>query len=359
MSWLKLVIEILGYPLSGGKTKHSFLVQEEIADVHGRITRISKGIFLAMKDQKAAVIDLGTNTFKWLAAKSSQTGFETLYAESQKVNLGEGLALGQLTEASMERGIASLLYAVEKLDQYGISNSNMRVIGTSAIRNATNHKVWVENVKKTTGLEVEVISGDEEAKLIFQGILASGALGQETVLVMDIGGGSVEFIIGHEEGIVWKQSFEIGGNRLRQKFQTSDPISAESIIQLLQYFGSQLEPLKTAIDAYQPQQLVGSSGSFDTLGLMHHLNLGLAEQTYSIKKHEVSLAYFEQVCQKFIVLNRKERLAIPGMIELRVDLIVVGSILIQWVVQHLHNRPILASGYSLKEGLIWEMLSKK
>jgi exopolyphosphatase/guanosine-5'-triphosphate,3'-diphosphate pyrophosphatase len=344
--------------LSVGKTKHSFLVQVENAHVHGQIRGISIVNFQEMHTQKAAVIDLGTNTFKWLAAQYSPDGFETLYTESQKVNLGEGISQGLLTDAAMQRGLATLIYACENLSKNDISIANTRVVGTSAVRNAKNHMEWVEKVNHATGLYVEVIDGDEEANLIFKGIVASGSLKNENVLIMDIGGGSVEFIIGHVGGILWKKSFEIGGSRLREQFHSADPIDVTNIELLYAYFGSQLTSLVEAIYIHKPIQLVGSSGSFDTLAWMCHLASRIPHEKFSMKKYEVSLDYFEQVYHQFLKLNRAKRLALPGMIELRVDLIVVGSILIKWVLQHLHERPILVSGYSLKEGVISDMLAK-
>lgn len=309
--------------------------------------------------KKAAAIDIGTNTFKWLAAKATQNGFEHLHAGSYKVNLGEGLSEGVLTTESMERGIAALLFAREQLENQGVDINKSRVIATSAVRNASNHAEWIAKVLQQTGFHVEVIDGNEEARLIFQGIKASGSLGQEPVLIMDIGGGSVEFIIGNNDEIFWKQSFEIGGYRLMQKFQTSDPISPEAILDILDFLDQKLEPLVQAISQCKPVYLVGSSGSFDTLGWMHHLKLNLPERDYPIKKYAVPLQSFHHFYGQFITFNRQQRMQMPGMIELRVELIVVGSILIKWVLQHLGPYPIVVSGYSLKEGVIWEMLKSR
>src|SRR5690606_1328820 len=120
-------------------------------------------------------------------------------------------------------------------------------------------------ITSVTGIPIRIISGNEEADLIFAGIRDGLDLGSSPNLVIDIGAGSVEFIIGDQKEIFWKQSFEIGGQRLLEKFHKHDPIHGEEIAALNDYFATTLRPLRSALEKLHPNTLVGSSGTFDTL----------------------------------------------------------------------------------------------
>src|SRR5690606_25697024 len=128
-------------------------------------------------------------------------------------------------------------------------------------------------IQKRFDLKVNVINGDHEAQLIYEGIKLSGSLNGTTALMMDIGGGSVEFIIGNEKEAFWKRSFEIGGQRLLDLFPYHDPILPEEVDQLNTFLSKQLAPLVEAIEHFKPAQLVGASGTFDTLTDMYYASI--------------------------------------------------------------------------------------
>jgi exopolyphosphatase/guanosine-5'-triphosphate,3'-diphosphate pyrophosphatase len=301
---------------------------------------------------KQAIIDLGTNTFHLFIAETIGKTPTVLFRESRPAKIGQaGINQGIITEEGIGRALGVLTYFRQVLDQFGIAPERVVAIGTSAIRVARNQPEFIERVRQETGIQIQVISGDQEADYIYQGIRAAGALDDATALVMDIGGGSVEFILGNQSRIFWKQSFEIGGQRLRERFMTSDPISSGSIRRLHDYFQEQLLPLANAIHQYQPTVLVGSSGSFDTLVDMWYMHergyLPDPEQaTFTLPITEFYHAY-----QLLISRNHDERMAIPGMIELRVDMIVVAVCLIDYVLKTYGISQISTSTYSLKEGV--------
>jgi exopolyphosphatase/guanosine-5'-triphosphate,3'-diphosphate pyrophosphatase len=227
---------------------------------------------------------------------------------------------------------------------------------TSAVRNATNGPDFVHKVKEQLGIQIHVISGEEEAQLIYEGIHFSGALDQRTSLMMDIGGGSVEFIIGNAQEVFWKRSFEIGGQRLLDAFHYHDPILPEEVEKLEQYCGEKLQPLLEAIATYQPNGFVGASGTFDTLIDMHYATMLQCKLTGE-HVFELPVTDFYQLFQLLVTKNRAERLLIPGMIAMRVDMIVVASCLIDFILQHVQLESIRCSHYSLKEGAVSRMLS--
>ncbi len=303
-----------------------------------------------------AVIDLGTNTFHLLIAERHPDGTQhTLFRESRPAKIGKG-GIDQriITDEAMERALVVLRYFRQKLDEFDIDPATVQAIGTSAIRVARNQAVFVERVRLETGIHIRVISGDEEASLIYAGIRAAGALDEQTALVVDIGGGSVEFILGTQDRVFWQQSFEIGGQRLLERYMP-DPslaISPTAVRRLPDFFREQLLPLQNAVHQYPPSVLVGSSGSFDTLVDLwywhDHSQWPPAEQsTFTLPVTEFYRSY-----EHLLVGNQAERMALPGMIDLRVDMIVVAVVLIDYLLKTFGLTEIRTSTWSLKEGVL-------
>jgi exopolyphosphatase / guanosine-5'-triphosphate,3'-diphosphate pyrophosphatase len=167
---------------------------------------------------------------------------------------------------------------------------------------------------------------------------------------MDIGGGSVEFIIGNEKEIFWSHSFEIGGQRLVEKFHKHDPILPTEIENLFQFFSSELTSLFDALKIYQPNQLIGSSGTFDTLSDIYCMrnNLPLRD----LPETPLTINAFEEIYEELLVKDRAARMQIQGMIELRVEMIVVACCLIKFLLSNYSFQQIRVSSYSLKEGVL-------
>ncbi|GAB3993350.1 hypothetical protein GCM10028807_28360 [Spirosoma daeguense] len=305
---------------------------------------------------KQAIIDLGTNTFHLFIAEKNGTSYSTLFRESRPAKIGlAGINQGVITEEAIGRALNILTYFRSVLDQHNVAPEHVVAIGTSAIRVAQNQAEFIERVREATGIQIQVISGNQEADYIYQGVRAAGALDENTALIIDIGGGSVEFILGNQNRVFWKQSFEIGGQRLMEKFMSTDPISSGSIQRLRSYFQEQLLPLANAIHQYEPTVLVGSSGSFDTLvdlWFMHERgHLPAPEQA----AFTLPISEFYRAHEQLISRNRDERMALPGMISLRVDMIVVGVCLIDYVLKTYGLSVIKTSTYSLKEGVLASM----
>ncbi len=304
---------------------------------------------------RLAIIDLGTNTFHLLIVEKLEGRFITIHQEriAAKVGVG-GINQNIITEAAIVRALNALREFKLKLDSFDVVKTFC--FGTSAIRNANNKKELCDRILLETGIEVNVISGDEEALLIYKGVASAIDLGKQSNLIVDIGGGSVEFIIANENEIFWKQSFEIGGQRLIEKFTPHDPITTDDINSLNHYFKEQLSSLLIALEKYNPSTLVGSSGSFDTLSEIYsHQN----EIEYKPENPETPLTIetFYSIHQLLIGKSRSERMQIPGMIELRVDMIVVGSCLIKFLLDSYSFQTIRVSTYSLKEGVLAIMAS--
>ena len=307
---------------------------------------------------KKAIIDLGTNTFQLLIAEQDGQNFKTIHEESHAAKIGMGgISLGIITDEGIQRGVKGLKYFQQVFDKEGVTNDNVIATATSAVRNAKNRNEFCQRILDETGIKIQVISGEEEATLIYEGVKLGMDIGTEPSMIMDIGGGSVEFIICDKNRIMYKKSFEIGGQRLMDKFMTIDPISPRSVGALRDYLEEQLLPLTNAVHQYAPVCVIGSAGSFETLIDMFYMKtyeqLPPSEQI----SFDLPISEFYDSFLKLVSKNHDERMALAGMKELRVDMIVVGVCLIDFVLKRFDIQQIKVSNYALKEGVLSRVLS--
>ena len=299
---------------------------------------------------RIAIIDMGTNTFHLLVAEISEKGYCIIHREKLAVKLGMGgINRGFITEGGIQRSMLALQSFKNVIDQ--LQAQKIYAFGTSALRNARNADEVVHKAKELTGIDVNIISGDQEAEFIYLGAKSAMDLSEGVSMVMDIGGGSVEFIICNNDQIFWKESFEIGAQRLLEKFQHHDPISSEEVNALREHLKNELGSLMNAMQTYKPSVLIGSSGTFDTLSdiFCHQHNIHKSPEEVETP---LTIEGFHEIFDVLKKKNREERMLIPGMIEMRVDMIVVACCLIQHIFEtHFFNR-IRVSTYSLKEGVL-------
>lgn len=304
-----------------------------------------------------AIVDMGTNTFHLLIAKTAGPTWQILYNEKVGVKMGEkGINEGLITESAKHRALKTLAHFTEISAKFGIRSEEIKAFATSALRNANNKNKITQQIKAETGITVSIIDGQQEAELIYEGVKLSGALGPEKSLILDIGGGSVECIIANQTEIFWKESFEVGGQRLLEKFKHSDPIANSEIKELNYWLCQKLVPLQAALINLAPKILTGSSGSFDSLVeiMAHKNNKSLDGQVC----HPLPLANYYQLATEIIGLDHAGRLAIAGMIPLRADMIVVAICLINLVLDMGQFSGINVSNYALKEGVLAKELMK-
>ena len=308
---------------------------------------------------RLGIIDLGTNTFHLLIVEKIGENITTLFHKSLPAQIGlGGINKKLITGEAIERALKVLHTFREQLDIFDVSGENTFAFGTSAIRNAENQDFFRAEVLEKTGINITVIDGNQEAEYIYNGVRTGVDLGKEPSLIMDIGGVSVEFIIGNERQIFWKQSFEIGGQRLMEKFMKNDPISESDKKRLYNYFDENLIPLANAVHQYAPVKLVGSSGTFDTLidiDFQHRTGEWPPENQTDFP---LSLKEFYRSYAWILSGNHDDRMAIPGMIALRVDMIVVAVCLIDYVLKTHKIPEIQVSSYALKEGVLAKLLNR-
>jgi len=299
-----------------------------------------------------AIIDLGTNTFHLLIAEVRNGSIVEYFKFQVPVKLGKGgIGNNIISEDSFKRGITALAEFRKYLDQFEVSE--VHVFATSAIRSAKNGEEFILQAQKCCQIEINAISGDVEATLIYEGVKHSFNFPNENILVMDIGGGSVEFIIGKKENIIWKQSFNIGAARLIERFSPHDPISEEDIFLLKKYFTNELLSLTDAIKNFSPVILIGSAGSFETLVDVVLKDFEVIPNSLSKHAFEIRRADFEMFYELMITSTIEQRSKLKGMIDFRIEMIVVAAILMKYIVDEFEIKKIIASNYSLKEGALF------
>ena len=306
--------------------------------------------------RRLALIDMGTNTFHLLiAALQPGAAAHVLVRTRTAVKLGEGgISDGRIAEAAQARAIQALRAFREEIDLHEVSEHDIRAVATSAVRVARNGPAFLAEVFAQTGIRVEVIPGGQEAELIWAGVREAVPLGNEAPsLLMDIGGGSVEFIIANQNDIFWKKSFEIGAQRLLDQFFWRDPISPTEIAAEEAYLAGVLGPLTAAVARYHPTTLVGASGSFDTFCDLEAARRGEPRSLDNPPpESELPLDVFQHHFAQLKTLTHAERVALPGMTPVRADMIVVAGVLIDWVVRRYGLTRLRVSAWALKEGLL-------
>lgn len=260
-----------------------------------------------------------------------------------------GINEGVITNEGIARTIRCLVEFHDKCEDLNVLS--IQAFGTSAFRNAKNRTEVIQQIESATGIKVRIISGEEEALLIYLGVRQVVNLGLEESLIMDIGGGSVEFIIANEKEVFWKGSFEVGGQRLLERFQKHDPILPGELENLKLYLTSELAPLLEQIKKYNPKCLVGSSGTFETLSDMHCALHDIPNP--QTPESPLTIESVRQIHKRLIVRNKEQRIALPGMMEWRAEMMVVTTSLVIFLLDAYSFDDVKVSRYSLKEGVLF------
>lgn len=303
-----------------------------------------------------AIIDLGTNTFNLLIAESQPNKtFRKIFNTKISVKLGEGARnLSLLKPVPYERGIQALIKYRDLVTQYNVEQ--VFAFATSAIRSASNGQDFVKEAKEKAGIDIQVIDGGEEAELIYHGNRMAVKMTDDISLIMDIGGGSNEFVIGNSQVLIWKKSFKLGAARLLEKFNPSDPITQAEIDTINAYLRKELQPLAEAIREYEPVELIGSSGAFESVVDMIAGAYDTESTEENKTEYNIDLDKYRTIHQLILHSTLLERRQMKGLIEMRVDMMVISCLLIDFILTEFHFRKMRVSTFSLKEGAIVKKL---
>lgn len=292
---------------------------------------------------RKAVIDLGTNTFNLLIADVREKGFELIHSEKDGVALGMGgINDGLLSEEAFERGQAALRYFAEQCKRFDVQE--IKAIGTSALRGASNSIEFLARAKSDFGIQIEIVSGLREAELIYNGVRWSYDF-QDPGVIMDIGGGSTEFIFADSTGVHDMISLNIGVSRIYQQFACSDPLTVQDVITIENWLEERAEGF---FEGKQCDLLIGASGSFETFYELVHLT------AFPEKIKSVSVTFDEivQSLDEIISSTQADRDKNPWIIPIRKKMAPIAAVKTRWVIRKLQVKKIIISPCSLKEGVL-------
>ncbi len=308
---------------------------------------------------RIAVIDLGTNTFNLLIADVSTSGeYHSVFNTKIAVKIGEGAMIaGKLLPEPMQRAkdaLAEYLVIIK-----ACKCEKILAFATSGIRSTSNGVDFVAEVKAELGLQITVIDGLEEASLIYEGVDLAIQFGDEPMLVMDIGGGSTEFIIADKSGVLWMKSYRLGISRVFQMLEPNDPITESDIENMNVLFTEQLTELIEKCTEFKVKTLIGSSGSFDSFIEIIWAKEGDLKLANSVIREEFDLDELKRLHERLIANDFDTRKAIPGLVEMRVDTIHLASYMVQWVLNNCGLDRLLLSSYALKEGVLHRVMDNR
>ena len=301
------------------------------------------------RNNRVAVIDCGSNTFHLLIAEryDSSLGFREVYRERAFVYLSKS-GINEISPSSYALGINTL----DRFQQLMIAHkvNLVRCVGTAVLRSSINGAKFISEVKENLRLEIELIDGLEEAALIFNGISLSD-LPAGPSLILDIGGGSLELIYGNRNQAVSAVSVNAGISVLRSLRAEIDLLHQSDHNILYNKLTTELEPFISELAMQNPHTLIGASGPFEIIELMNFC-------TPLSKGNLFSREDVLEICKAICTNDLQGRINLPGMPENRADLSTESMIIIKYLLERLNSlRNILVSPYSLKEGVIKELLN--
>jgi len=322
---------------------------------------------------RVAAIDCGTNSIRLLIAdldperEHGSAGSEhssplaDLTRQMRIVRLGEGVdRTGRLAEAALDRTMTALReYAGLIADA---RPEAVRMVATSATRDAENSLEFTDRVLDILGVAPEVITGDEEAWLSFTGAtrelagtpLAAAGACPPPYLVTDIGGGSTEFVLGGPDGIAGARSVNIGCVRLTERHLHGDPPLAAQAEATVRDIDAALAQAAAVVPAGQPMTLVGLAGSVTTVAA---IALGLeAYDSARIHHSRISAAQVHEIAGRLLAMTRAERAAIPVMHPGRVDVIGAGALILDRIMTRFGFAEVLVSEHDILDGIAWSLV---
>lgn len=303
-----------------------------------------------------AAIDIGTNSIHMVVVKinSSLPAFNIVDAEKSTVRLGERCPqTGNLTVEAMARAIAALRRCLDMARAWNAEQ--IIAVATSATREAPNGREFIRDVETQLGLQIDLIAGQEEARRIYLGVLSGLELHNQPHVIVDIGGGSTELILGDGHDPRFLSSTKVGAVRLSNEFIATDPISNREYDRLKAYVRGMLEwpleDLKSHIQSGEAVRILGTSGTIESLiRLDASETQGVAPA--SLHGYGLTLERLQLLTQRLRKLPFSDRCKMPGMSERRAEIILSGAIILQEVMESLGMKQIHACPRALREGII-------
>lgn len=307
---------------------------------------------------RMAIIDMGTNTFNLLIVETSEDkNYKIIFKGKEGVKLGKGgINTNMITPEAFTRGVNAIENHITNIKKF--NTDRIIATATSGIRSTDNGKEFVNTIENKFGLKVKIVSGEEEADLIYRGVKQAIKFNNENSLILDIGGGSNEFIIANGKGLLWKHSFNLGIARLLDMFKPSDPITPKEIEKVEEYIDSELSILYDAIKIYHPKSLIGCSGTFNTIrSIIIAKNGSIPKEVKNKASYPISLEDYAVLHNELLNSTLEERKNIKGLEPVRIEMIVLASIFVNFIINKLKINSLTHSAFAIKEGLVNKILN--
>jgi len=300
---------------------------------------------------RVGVVDCGTNSIRLLIADIEGNNFREVTRQMQVVRLGQGVdETNQFHPDALERTFGAVdLYAAE-IVRRGVEK--IRFCATSATRDATNRNIFIDGVKERLGIEPEVISGDEEARLSFAGATREFNRTDGPFLVVDIGGGSTEFVLGSDT-VESAISVNIGCVRMSERHFHNDPPTAEEVTIARSDIQNAIDIASASVDIKSAKTLVCVAGTATTVAAAA-LNLPEYDR-HAIHFSRISADQVHAVSDRFLTMTRDERAALGYMHPGRVDVITAGSLVLSKIVKATGAKEFVASENDILDGMAWSL----
>jgi exopolyphosphatase/guanosine-5'-triphosphate,3'-diphosphate pyrophosphatase len=304
-------------------------------------------------DKLIAAIDIGTNSFHLFIAKVDSKGrFTEITRDKEVVRLGSSSNdMKYISPEAMDRGVNALKRFSLICNSY---KAEVIAVATSATREALNKEEFISRVKNETGIEINIVSGFEEARLIYLGVLQSLNIYDRRILLIDIGGGSTEFLVGEKGNVIYANSTKIGAVRLSNKYFKDKKITSGQISDAEQFVKVALNPVVRHLENMEYEIAIGSSGTIMNIGSIINADGIQNEETdvymngFVIKKKQL-LAATDLI---YSAETLAEKIGIPGLDPKRADIITAGAVILRQIFGELRIDKMTVSNYALREGII-------
>src|SRR3954447_7866195 len=299
---------------------------------------------------RIAALDLGSNSFHLLVVDARPDGsFEPLVREKEMLRLADVVSReGRVTERAAEDAVD----AVRRLKALAEAAGAEEIVakGTSALREADNSSELVDRLEARTGVRVDVINGNEEARLIFAAVRASVLLEPGPAVCLDLGGGSLELMVGDQRGMRWATSVKLGVARLTAELVQHDPLEPEDVRRLRRRVGAVLAPLAAEVARYRPQMLVGTSGTLCDLARMAAARSGAVPE--SVNQLTVGRQDLAAVHARLLALPAAARARLAGLEAKRADIVPAGSVVLMVAMELFGLDHLTVGEWALREGIV-------
>ncbi|MBA3303976.1 MAG: Ppx/GppA family phosphatase [Acidimicrobiia bacterium] len=309
-----------------------------------------------MEDVLAA-IDIGTNSFHLLVARvTGGNRFEIVAREKEMVRLGSGSGdMKALRPDAIDRGVDALRRFRQIAE---ISTTSIRAVATSAVREAENREEFLGRARAEAGIDIDVISGVEEARLIHLGVLQSVPIFDQRLVLIDVGGGSTEVLVGQAGVVIEARSVKLGAIRLTDRFFSREPVRRRDVEACRQFVKSYLNPVARDVRRHGFEVAVGSSGTIQSIAEMVQAGWG-ESSARSVGNAVFSRAELVAVVDALAgARTAQARLEIPGLDPRRADIILAGAILLEQAFAEIGIESMTVSDFALREGVILDSLQR-